>query len=158
MKKISLVFVLAAMLAVVLAGTAFAGTVKATGGVEYLEPGYFLNFNVHENKTRTKVWGNVKNRTPDGSSYRAKVCCVNVISEDTVLFAAEIVASDIPNISVDNGILIEVKDGGSPGTKGDTVQAEVFTTATAATKECAAKTSPSGGPWAVLSGNLVVHK
>jgi len=158
MKKISLAIALVAVLALVFAATAFAGTAKATGGVQYTPEGHFLNFNVHENKTGTKVWGNVKNRTPDGSSYHAKVCCVNVISADTVLFAAEIVASDIPGISVGNGILIQVKDGGSPGTKGDIVWGQLFSTAATAAAACATQTTPSLGPYAVLSGNLVVHK
>ncbi len=159
MKKISLVLALIGMIAFVLTGTAFAGSVKATGGVEYNLPGYFFNFNVHENKAGTKVWGNAKNQIPDGSTYRGKVCAVKVISPDTVLFAIDIIASNISGIWVGNGILVQVYDGGSPGTKGpDTIRGQVFPTAALAAAACAASTTPSGGPWNVLSGNLVVHK
>lgn len=130
------------------------GGEKATGHIEYYQPGYFFDFNAHADTARREAKGQAHNLTPYGGLYRAEVRCVNVISDDTVLFAAELMETNTP--SWGPWVLIKVQDGGTPGSAGDLIWGQ-FMAGTLAISMCGSEGTPSGGEWPVLSANLVVH-
>ena len=129
-------------------------TDKATGYIEYYQPGYFFDFNAHASKDGRPVKGDAWNYTPSGGWYHAEVRCVNILDNQTVLFAAELVETNMP--SWGPWVLIKVYDGGTPGRNGDLIWGQ-FLSEDLAKKMCQAGDEPSGGPWSVLSGNLQVH-
>ena len=158
--------VLAIVLATVLAlsfGLVFAAPVaanggengKATGGIEYYQPGYHFSFNAHAAQDGRPVKGMANNRTPGGGWYHAKVRCVNVIDDETILFAAELIRTNMPGWGP--WVLIKVYDGGEPGAGVDLIWGQ-FMSGSSALEKCARGDTPTGGPWNVLGGNLQVHE
>ena len=130
-----------------------APTPKATGGVEYSQPGYFLVFNAFEATSTAPAKGQVTNQTPTGDfSYQAQVSCAKVDGSDA-WFSAIITSSTPPGVGP--SVFIKVHDGGEPSTN-DLVSGQFMDNA-AAIAACEAKATPTGGPWPVLSGNLQVH-
>lgn len=127
---------------------------KATGYIEYYQAGYFFDFNAHADTERREAKGQARNYTPDGGWYRAEVRCVNVIDDDTVLFAAELMETN--RSAWGPWVLVKVYDGGTPGSAGDQIWGK-FMSGALANSKCESGDTPTGGPWPVLSGNLVVH-
>jgi hypothetical protein len=156
MRKIAIAItvVVALMLALAVPVLAGAPADKATGGVEYYQPGYHFAFNAHASQDGRPVKGEANNRTPDGGRYHAKVRCVNVIDDNTILFAAEITDTNMP--SWGPWVLIQVYDGGEPGAGVDQIWGQ-FMDGNTAMASCNAGTPPAGGPWEVLNGNIQVH-
>ncbi len=157
MKKLA-ILVTAVLVAALLslAGAALAASnaaPHATGSIEYYQSGYFFDFNAHEEYDRRPAKGEAYNQTPYGGWYRAVVRCVN-IDTDTALFAAELVETNMS--SWGPWVLVKVLDGGTPGTVGDLIWGQ-FLSEQDAMNNCLNGVDPTGGPWPVLDGNLVVH-
>ncbi len=160
MSKLIIIIVTAFLLLTLTSGAVLADgqgkgpAEKATGCFEYYQPGYFFDFNAHASKDGRPVKGEAWNYTPSGGWYHAKVRCVNVVDEDTIIFAAELVDTNVP--SWGPWVLIRVDDGGEPGAGADQIWGQFLTESNALSK-CMSGVNPSGGPWNVLSGNLQVH-
>jgi len=128
-------------------------TEKATGYIEYYQPGYYFDFNAHAEANGRPVKGEAWNYTPDGGWYRAEVRFAKS-TNDGFLFAAELVETNMPGWGP--WVLIKVIDGGTPGTEGDMILGQ-FLSMSVAINKFNNGINPAGGPWPVLSGNLVVH-
>ncbi|MGB8658268.1 MAG: hypothetical protein WCE90_10875 [Candidatus Zixiibacteriota bacterium] len=98
--------------------------------------------------TSTKGW--LKYHDADGLRFRMDVTCVNIVSDHDAIFSGPIVSTSDTSY-VGKWLLIKVHDGGSPGSKGDTIGGEFLR------YDPGCNNPPAGGPANVESGNLVVH-
>ena len=127
---------------------------KATGGVAFttVESGEELQrrieFNAHEGDPAK---GMLNYRDANGDWFRVDIQCVTVLSDEAKAFFSGPVTSASDSTLVGQWLLVGVYDGGSPGRKGDLVWGEMFRY----DPGCQPDSLP--GPWAVESGNLVVH-
>lgn len=86
----------------------------------------------------------------DGLRFRMAVKCVNKLSDQDAIFSGQIISASDTSY-VDQWLLIGVHDGGSPGSKGDTIGGEFFS------DDPGCENPPAGEPANVDRGNLVVH-
>ncbi len=96
------------------------------------------------------VKGWLKYHDAAGLRFRMDVTCVNTVNDQDALFSGSIVSASDSSY-VGQWLLIKVHDGGSPGSKGDTIGGEFYS------YDPGCNYPPPGGPANVESGNLVVH-
>lgn len=88
----------------------------------------------------------------NGNFYQVDVQYVNVNGNKT-WFAGPVVSG---NVGAGQWLFAEVQDLGTPGRKGDQIWGS-FTSESAAKLGVASMSAPGDGPFAITSGNLVVH-
>jgi hypothetical protein len=143
----------------VLAGTGVlqsASPPKATGGI-----GFTRNNNQGDqiqcwaefeakatSDTSAKGW--LKYHDVEGLRFRVDVQCLTVVGDHDAIFSGPIVSASDTTL-VGQWLLIAVHDGGTPGSKGDTIWGEFYL------DNPGCDSFPPGRPSDVESGNLVVH-
>jgi hypothetical protein len=139
------------------AGTSLSSSSRdVTGGIGFTrdnEQGIMVRcWSEFEVKTAsdTSVKGWLKYHDADGLRFRMDVTCVNIISDQDALFSGQIVSASDTSYA-GQWLLIRVHDGGTPGSKGDTIGGEFYS------YDPGCNYPPPGGPANVESGNLVVH-
>lgn len=97
--------------------------------------------------------GNFHYSDVNGNWYDVDIQYVQVSGNDT-WFAGPVTAG---NVGAGNWLFAKVHDGGTPGRNGDQVWGS-FAAENAAKVGVATMSTPADGPFAITSGNLVVHK
>jgi len=150
------ILALIAGLVVLMSGTSqSAPPSKATGGVLWMsteageEIRNWAEFEAHAASNQHPAKGSLRYHNSNGLQLRMDVQCVTVVY-DWAFFSGPIVSSS-DTLLLNQWLLVVVYDGGSPGSKGDKIWGEVYSS------DPGCQPLYTAGMSNVENGNLVIH-